>query len=246
MGVVFLIVCLTVGFLSYHFGVSMAFPSEAVYDDGYTDGIEAGRSEGFNQGFNQGNASGYSSGYTVGYNVGYASVPIPTKAPDRYNEGYDAGVSTGKSQGYNEGFSAGNTAGFSSGYSAGYVNGTKDGAGTGYTIRDPTYAEMQNFIALDRTDSNIYNENTYNCYDFTHDVLTNAFNAGIKAGFVYIEFAAGSHAIAVFNTVDNGLVYIEPQSDEIMTVAIGAHYWDRAIYGEPDYDDTIVEFGIIW
>lgn len=105
---------------------------------------------------------------------------------------------------------------------------------------------MQTFISLDKTDLNLYNEDTYNCFDYTNDVINNVFETGIKAGYVHIEFTTGAHAIVVFNTVDKGLIYIEPQSDDIMTVALGIHYWDRSIYQEPTYDDTIKAFNIIW
>ena len=61
-----------------------------------------------------------------------------------------------------------------------------------------------------------------------------------------IEFKEGAHAIVCFNTVDDGLMFIEPQSDDIMTLTIGEPYWDRTIYEPPEYDDTIVSFDIIW
>lgn len=243
---IFLATCLGVGFFSFQFGVNAAVPSDSIYNDGYKAGFRIGNSEGFVNGFSEGNASGYSAGYNIGFNNGCDSVPVPTKAPDRYNEGYISGVLAGKSQGYVEGFSAGKIAGFSSGYDAGYVNGTKDGTVAGYNIRDPTYAEMQDFITSDKTNLNIYNLKTYNCFCFTRDVLANAFNVGIKAGFVYIEFPEIAHAIVAFNTVDKGLVFVEPQTDNIMTMSIGLHYWDRSIFKEPGYDDTIKSFTIIW
>jgi hypothetical protein len=71
---------------------------------------------------------------------------------------YDLGYVQGREVGYNEGnetgYQSGNNSGYSLGFSEGYVEGVIDGAGTGYNIRDPTYEEMVNFIATDKTDEN--------------------------------------------------------------------------------------------
>jgi hypothetical protein len=184
--------------------------------------------------------SGYSQGYGAGYTNGTLDAPKPSAAPDRYSEGYDAGVSAGKSQGYTDGYSKGTADGFGSGYNQGYVNGSRDGAGTGYNIRDPTYSEMLNFIAVDQTDKNTYDYNVYNCFHFTRDVLDHAFDAGLKAGYVYVEFADGAHAVVCFDTVDRGLVYVEPQSDELVSLVVGVDY---ELVAEPN---TIINYTIIW
>ncbi len=132
------------------------------------------------------------------------------------------------------------------GYREGYINGTRDGVGTGYNIRDPTYTEMKAFIASDLTDLNTYNINTYNCYDYTRDVCNNAFSHGFRAGSVYIEFAQRAHGLVCFDTVDRGLVFIEPQTDDEVNVAVGVHYYEQAGFGAQGFDDTIVEYNIIW
>jgi hypothetical protein len=241
---VLIIACLIVGLVAYQFGVGANDTAQVI--DHYDEGLSVGDSQGYNRGLSDGVGQGYAQGYQAGYVNGTLSVPKPSQAPDRYSEGYSAGVSSGKSAGYSDGYSVGSTDGFNSGYSVGYVNGSKDGAGTGYNIRDPTYSEMLNFISVDQTDKNTYDENTYYCYHFCNDVLTNAFSQGLKAGFVYIEFAEGAHAAVCFDTVDRGLVFVEPQGDDIVNVAVGIHYWNRTIYEEPDYDDTVISFGIIW
>jgi hypothetical protein len=225
--------------------VGNVFFWQTTYADNYSLGYEAGQTsvqtESYDQGYLAGADSGYSLGYSDGYGNGTADAP-----PDRYDEGYTAGVSAGKTQGYNEGYSVGNQEGFSSGYSEGYINGTKDGAGTGYNIRDPTYDEMLSFIASDQTDKNTYDEHTYNCYDFTRDVCNNAFEAGFRVGDVYVEFADCAHSLVCFDTVDKGLVFVEPQTDDVVNVAVGIHYYDLSIFQAPDFDDTILEYSIIW
>jgi len=135
---------------------------------------------------------------------------------------------------------------YTTGYSVGYVEGVKDGAGSGYTIRDPTYAEMVAFLAADKTNERVYNADTYNCYDYTSDLCKNAAVKGYRIGFVYIYFKDSAHALVCFDTVDKGLIYVEPQYDAIVNVAVGIHYWGTVSNVMSPYDDTIVRFGVIW
>jgi hypothetical protein len=58
--------------------------------------------------------------------------------------------------------------------------------------------------------------------------------------------------IIVFNTIDRGLVYFEPQSDEQAVPAIGKRYYTTVIpkpgyyYTPPADDDTIMDMVVIW
>ena len=79
--------------------------------------------------------------------------------------------------------------GFDEGEAAGYQKGLIDGAGSGYNIRDPTYAEAMAFIVSDQTDKNDWTGD-YLCMNFVSDFKNNAFNAGFRAGGVYILFSA--------------------------------------------------------
>jgi len=137
------------------------------------------------------------------------------------------------------------SSGYNTGYDDGYIQGVEDGAGKGYNIRDPTYNEAITFIKSDKTDENKYSK-TYTCFHFTADFKKNAFQVGYRCGFVHIEFVDSAHAIVCFNTVDERLIFIEPQTDDVATLIIGCPYWDRTIYEPPSYDDTIVSFTIIW
>jgi len=138
-------------------------------------------------------------------------------------------------QSFNLGYAEGESEGYQLGYDEGYVQGVEDGPESGWYIRDPTYDEAIAFINSDKTDENEYTPD-YICYDFTADFDTNAFQVGYRCGFVYIEFSDSAHAIACFNTIDRGLIYIEPQNDEIVTIAIGQTYLGY----------IIVDFAIIW
>jgi cell division protein FtsB len=138
-------------------------------------------------------------------------------------------------QSYNSGYSEGESDGYAQGYDEGFTQGMEVLTQTGYYLRDPTYEEAVEFISSDLTDRNPYTQ-SYVCYDFTADFIANAQDAGYRCGFVYIEFSNSAHAIACFSTVDQGLIYVEPQNDLLVTVAVGQSYQSY----------TIVDMGIIW
>ena len=121
------------------------------------------------------------------------------------------------------------------GYDDGYAQGTDDFIQCSYCFTDPTYDEAIAFINSDETDENAYTPD-YVCYDFTADFISNADQVGYRVGFVYIEFANSAHAITCFNTTDVGLIYVEPQNDEIVDVGVGQIYLGH----------VIVKMGIIW
>jgi len=138
-------------------------------------------------------------------------------------------------QSFNLGYAKGKSEGYQLGYDEGYTQGVEDGPGSGWYLRDPTYDEAIAFINSDKTDENGYTSD-YVCYDFTADFNSNAFQMGYRCGFVYIEFSDSAHAITCFNTTDRGIIYIEPQNDEIITLTIGQSYLGCGI----------VDLGIIW
>ena len=124
---------------------------------------------------------------------------------------------------------------------------------TGHILVDPTYAAMQAFIASDKTDQNTYNVTTYNCVNFSADVIANAAKQNIRCAYINIDFGNNTgHAIVAFNTSDKGIVYIESQTDEIVLLKVGTHYWQSVIprpgyyYPQPNYDDTVTRFVVVW
>jgi predicted nuclease with TOPRIM domain len=124
--------------------------------------------------------------------------------------------------------------------------------GYGYVYRDPTYAEAKAFLTSDRTDANLYVDDTYVCEDFAYDVITHALQLKLRCAFVSIRYPVSAHAIIAFNTTDRGLVYFEPQSDEEVRLQTGKHFWQSIIvnpgyyYNSPSYDDTVERFNVIW
>ena len=98
-----------------------------------------------------------------------------------------------------------------------------------YNLRDPTYKEAAQFIRSDQTDKNQYNQ-SYTCINFANDFRDNALNEGYRCGYVAIEFGETSHVIVCFNTSDNGLIFIEPQTDEIVTLTAEQSYLGEMIH----------------
>lgn len=232
------------GYFGYGFVYDMA--EDAGYDAGYpaghAEGYASGQEAGYTEGYETGNEDGYEIGYETGYETGET-------------EGYDTGYEKGTAVGYDAGRTAGYTSGREVGYETGYGEGVEDGLGHGYTIADATLSQVLAFMRADRTDENPYIEGDYNsyvCSHYTRDVCNAAEEQGIRAAFVEVRYPDSGHAIVAFNTIDSGLVYFEPQSDERVEPVIGTHYYQCVIpnpgfyYAAPDYDDTILDLVLVW
>jgi hypothetical protein len=205
----------------------------------------------YGAGYAGGNADGYQSGYAIGRDEGYTSGKEDGYQTG-YGEGQTAGFASGKTEGYNLGKNEGYNTGQEVGYEQGYDAGVKAGAGQGYTIKDLTYQEVVTFLTQDKTDLNRYVEPTYVCSHFARDVCNNAENEGIRCAYVELRYPSSAHTLVAFNTVDRGLVYFEPQTDEKVIPVIGKRYYQCIeprpgfLYPEPSYDDTIKDILVIW
>ena len=124
--------------------------------------------------------------------------------------------------------------------------------GHGYTIKDPTYTEMMRFLRADGTDKAEYIEGEYVCRHFAADLCNRAEEEGIRCAFVLIAYPDGGHTIVAFNTLDKGLIYIEPQYDDLVRVETGKRFYECIVpkaghyYEQPGFDDTIEEVLVIW
>lgn len=202
------------------------------YNYGYGSGLRSGYDLGFSDGYLLGNSSGFEAGFLMGSSLGYGL-------------GNETGYSLGYLHGYSKGNLTGYDLGYEAGYNDGYQKGVLDGVGTGYTLRDPTFLEVLTFLANDKTDRNPYTP-WYTCINFAADVKNNAFAAGYKCGFVYIKFKDSAHAVVCFNTTNRGLIFVEPQYDQIVTLKIGESYAAQNGYVLPSYDDKILSYVIVW
>lgn len=128
-------------------------------------------------------------------------------------------------------------------------------SGNKYELHDPTYNEVANFIASDTTDEIPYDSETFDCEDFSQLVNNNSENQGMRCAYVILYFCDTNtgHAIVGFNTVDRGMVYVEPQSDEwVENLEVSNDYWTDCIVPNDDYyyedapNDTIKEILVFW
>jgi hypothetical protein len=87
-----------------------------------------------------------------------------------------------------------------------------------------TYKEIIDFLAVD--DTNLITEG--NCMDFTRTLLSRAHSRFFASYPVVVNFKyGGAHAFVAFDTSDKGMVFIEPQTDEIVqnkVVVVGGDY----------------------
>ncbi len=143
-------------------------------------------------------------------------------------------------------YSLGEVAGYEEGYDLGYQQGSIAGAGSGYTLRNPTYRELKRFLEEDETNENTYVDGVYTCSNFASDLNNNAEGKGFRAAYVYIEYPDAAHSLVAFETVDRDLVFIEPQSDDEVVVSVGISFSQANGYSKPSYDDTITRFVVVW
>lgn len=95
----------------------------------------------------------------------------------------------------------------------------------------PTYAEVLEFLAGDHTDLNTHRD-AYDCTEFTNELIANARDKGIFACATELSFLdERGHMLVAFNTIDRGIIYIEPQTDDIMTkdFSPGEIYWTNKV-----------------
>ncbi len=84
------------------------------------------------------------------------------------------------------------------------------------------------------------------------DVGNNAEEAGLRSAFVELRYLEGGHAVIAFDTIDEGLVYFDAQTDERVRPVIGKRYYQCIepepgyYYTKPSYDDTIKDILVIW
>jgi len=128
-------------------------------------------------------------------------------------------------------------------------------SGNKFELHDPTYNEVYSFIASDKTNENTYIEDIFDCEHFSQQINNNAESLGIRCAIVVVYFQETNtgHMIVGFNTVDNGMVYIEPQTDEwVENLVAGNEYWTDCVVPKNGYyyqdvsNDTVKEVLVFW
>ena len=104
-------------------------------------------------------------------------------------------------------------------------------------IEPKTKADVLLFLHLNLVDIHEYVDITYDCKHFTIDLVVDATLQGFKVGVVSIGFndSIVGHIIAVFETTDEGIIYVEPQSDNILDLKLNELCPQQEIYGNVNY-----------
>ena len=163
---------------------------------------------------------------------------------DNYNKGYAQTYGVGYQEAHSEAYDKG----YNKGHEIGLETGSTEGASTRVELYNPTHKEMREFLTRDKTDSNPFVTGGYVCSDFAAEVNNNAEASGIQVAYVRIRSKKWGHVIIAFETIDRGLIFIEPQSDREVKLVIGEPFpWYSvgAISPLSSYD-PIVKIQIIW
>lgn len=96
---------------------------------------------------------------------------------------------------------------------------------------NPTFSEVESFIKSDDTNTMPYGEG-FNCFDAVLRIWRNAQWRGLQAYRIVIIYEKPPHhAVIGFQTIDNGDVFYETQTDQQIKLRIGADYGDKEVIG---------------
>ena len=107
-------------------------------------------------------------------------------------------------------------------------------------LRNPTYAELMNFLKRDKTNDR-KPTSPIDTWNFAPELKRNAQKEGFQAFIVVVGCEGFTQLINAFMTTDQGLIYIEPQNDKPVKVNIGESYFTQNSWSKPkDKKDTII------
>jgi hypothetical protein len=165
-----------------------------------------------------------------------------------YESSYDKGYSQTYDSAYQEAFAKAYDKGYEKWYEVGLESGSTEGAGIRVELHNPTYKELREFLAVDETNLCMFVSGEFVCSDFAAQLNNNAEANGIRTAYVRIRSENWGHALVAFETVDRGLIFIEPQSDKELELVIGEPFpWYLVGAISPlSSRDPLVEIQIIW
>jgi len=80
----------------------------------------------------------------------------------------------------------------------------------------PTFQEVKEVLREDKIDEVPYDEEDFSCAEYSFGLIQTFFGRKIHTCTVYVIFEDGAHSIVAINTSDKGLIYVEPQTDDII------------------------------
>jgi hypothetical protein len=117
---------------------------------------------------------------------------------------------------------------------------------SGSSLQNPTFDQAVRFIASDPTDRHPYITGEYVCSNFADDFQTNAKKVGFNCGIVTVLSSnLSSHALNCFNTTDKGMIFVEPQTDNLIKLDSNELYYSPS-EGPQENLTVIIGFYIDW
>lgn len=97
-------------------------------------------------------------------------------------------------------------------------------------MHEQTFKDVSGFVADSIISGNTYEEGM-NCVDFALLMARDAHWKGIGADVIKIEYVGYelAHAALVFPTSDQGLVFVDPQTDRVIDLRVGGKYAGKTI-----------------
>jgi len=92
---------------------------------------------------------------------------------------------------------------------------------------NPSYNELMDFLRTDDTVKHKYDKPNFTCADFAVELQNHAEEHGLNCGYASLKFCGkeSGHAVDVFDTTDQGLVYVDTTSGKtIVTNDLGPGY----------------------
>jgi hypothetical protein len=156
-----------------------------------------------------------------------------------YTEGYTQGYAEGLQQGGEAGYQEGSKTGYQEGKN-GYYGDNNDQGTDSYFTYNPTSDEVHAILIESKM-------------NYAQDIHNYAETKGIRTAYVRCKIARQAteetlniYELVAFETVDNGLIIIEPWSHKEVKVEVGQSYNELNGFPTSPYDDTITEIAIIW
>jgi hypothetical protein len=124
--------------------------------------------------------------------------------------------------------------------------------------RNPSYAELLNFLRQDETDQKPYQLGTWVCACYAEQVHNNAEKAGFVCAFVNLDLGDDLHSCNLFETTDHGQVFVDctnsrdsaqrpgpPSHDHTVDVRIGQPYVPRFVFPSAGGQETCDSMGTV-
>ena len=170
-----------------------------------------------------------------------SSVIVASNLNDRlaaaYEEGYD--------RAYLDGIQEGSRAGYQEGSKTGYAKANQKDSGVSneegfYFLYNPTYDEVYEILAEAKTGT-------------VREIHDYAVINGIRTAYVRAQLARKApegmvyiYELVAFETIDRGLIIVEPWSHQETKVEVGRSYQELNGLPLPSHDDTITKITIVW